>query len=315
MGGGHPHKLMLVASTGGHLAQLHRLSRRLDSGERAWATFDTPQSRRLLAGERVHYVPYTAPRDYANVAANLRRAHRILRAEEPARVVSTGAAIALSFLPMARVHGIPATYIESAARSEGPSLTGRVLERVPRVSLHTQYPSWGRRRWSYVGSVFDSFTAEEAPREAPPARVVVSLGTIPFPFPRLLEACLRALPDGAQVTWQTGETPADGLPIRGQALMPPDQLSAAMREADVVIAHAGLGSALAALEVGRCPILIPREAAHGEHVDDHQRQIAAELDRRGLALHRPPDRLAPEDLAWAAARSARERADLPPLEL
>ena len=47
---------LLVASTGGHLKQLHRLHRRLEGveGPFRWATFDTPQSRSLLTGEALH---------------------------------------------------------------------------------------------------------------------------------------------------------------------------------------------------------------------------------------------------------------------
>ena len=50
---------LLVASTGGHLKQLHQLHRRLTtiSGPYVWATFDTPQSRSLLEGEEVEFVP------------------------------------------------------------------------------------------------------------------------------------------------------------------------------------------------------------------------------------------------------------------
>jgi hypothetical protein len=53
--------------------------------------------------------------------------------------VSTGSAIALSFLPVARLRGVPCHCIESAARSASPSQTGRLLRRVPGVRLYTQY--------------------------------------------------------------------------------------------------------------------------------------------------------------------------------
>lgn len=86
-----------------------------------------------------------------------------------------------------------------------------------------------------------------------------------------------------------------------------------MRRADVVVAHAGTGSALAALDAGRCPVLIPRERAHGEHIDDHQRQIAAELELRGLAIHRSVESLTYADLEQAAGRSVRARSDVPRL--
>ncbi len=88
-----------------------------------------------------------------------------------------------------------------------------------------------------------------------------------------------------------------------------------MREADVVVAHAGVGTALAALEVGKCPVLVPRRLAHGEHVDDHQTQIAGELSRRGLALTVDADALTLDHLLEAAGRTVGAPADPPAFEL
>jgi UDP-N-acetylglucosamine transferase subunit ALG13 len=41
-------------------------------------------------------------------------------------------------------------------------------------------------------------------------------------------------------------------------------------EADVVIAHAGMGSIITALELGKAIIVMPRLASLGEHRNDHQ---------------------------------------------
>jgi hypothetical protein len=71
---------LLVAATGGHLSQLVRLEPRigLDS-EPTWITFDTPQSRELLAGRDVVHAREVRPRDYAAIAANLPLAWRLPR--------------------------------------------------------------------------------------------------------------------------------------------------------------------------------------------------------------------------------------------
>lgn len=60
MADGHPRTALLVASTGGHLEQLKRLEPRFAPAfdQAAYATFDDPQSRSLLAGRDVHFVPY-----------------------------------------------------------------------------------------------------------------------------------------------------------------------------------------------------------------------------------------------------------------
>lgn len=309
---------LLVASTGGHLAQLFRLVTRIPqlSDEQTWVTFDTPQSRSLLVGRDVRHLPYTGSRAYAQTLRNTWTARGVLGARRYDRVISTGAAPALSFLPLARLHGAEPIYIESAARSEGPSMTGRLLSRVPGVRLYTQYEQWANARWSYAGSVFDSFEAAPGAGSGKLERIVLTLGTIGgFGFVRLLERLIAIVPPEATVLWQVGDTDADHLPIDAVQSMPSSELDAAMRAADVVVAHAGIGSALSALDAGRCPILVPRERAHGEHVDDHQALIATALDARGIALMRSPDVLSREDLLEAAGRGVRSSAAPPELRV
>ena len=88
-----------------------------------------------------------------------------------------------------------------------------------------------------------------------------------------------------------------------------------MRDADLVIAHAGIGSSLAAIEAGHAPVVVPRRGHRGEHVDDHQRLIAAELADRELAVAREVDELTLEDLERAARSRVERTATAPPLEL
>ncbi|RYG86062.1 MAG: hypothetical protein EON59_10845, partial [Alphaproteobacteria bacterium] len=73
-------RTLLVAATGGHLMQLTRLVRRIElAGRPLWVTFDAPQSRSLLEGQEVHYVRFTAPRDYLNVLRNVGQARSLFR--------------------------------------------------------------------------------------------------------------------------------------------------------------------------------------------------------------------------------------------
>lgn len=308
---------LLVASTGGHLKQLHQLQRRLSgvSGPFGWATFDTPQSRSLLAGEQVDFVPFVGGRDPANVARNLVHARRILKAREVDTLVSTGSAVALPFFALGRARGLTCHYIESAARIEGPSVTGRMIRRIPGINRYAQYASWAGDGWAFRGSVFESFSARKA--TLPPAirRVVVTLGSYRgYGFPRLIRRLLEVLPAGAEVLWQTGDTDTSGFGIEAHEALPERELTDAMRAADLVVAHAGVGAALAAFEVGKCPLLVPRRLAHGEHVDDHQIQIADELAARGLAVSVDADELSLERLLEASAKAVDVRPDPPPFE-
>jgi UDP-N-acetylglucosamine transferase subunit ALG13 len=307
---------LLVASTGGHLKELHHLHRRLAGveGPYRWVTFDTAQSRSLLAAERVDFVPFVAGRDPLNVGRNFSHAHDALRGGEVDTVVSTGSAVALPYFTVSRARRIRCHYIESAARIDGPSLTGRLIGRIPGVHRYSQYRGWKRRGWSFGGSVFDSFAPGEnrEPAGGAPGKVVVTLGTYRgYSFMRLVRRLLEVLPAEAEVLWQTGDTDVSGLGIAGHEAIPEGDLSEAMREADLVIAHAGVGTALAAFEVGKCPLLVPRRFSLGEHVDDHQVQIAADLDERGLAISVDADELSLEDLVAAAARSVDSPAQAP----
>lgn len=307
---------LLVASTGGHLKELYHLYGRLAGidGPYRWVTFDTPQSRSLLDGEAVDFVPFVGGRDPLNVLRNGENAARIFRNREIDTVVSTGSAVALPYFALGRARRLSCHYIESAARIDGPSLTGRLINLIPGVNRYTQYKVWQGRRWSYRGTVFDAFAAADAPVSSASSlsRIVVTLGTYRgYDFSRLVRRLLAILPFGAEVLWQTGDTDVGGFGIDGHYAIPEKELTEAMREADVVIAHAGVGTALAAFEVGKCPVLVPRRHAFGEHVDDHQIQISEELAVRGLAISVDADELSGRDLLAARGKMVTIQDEIP----
>jgi UDP-N-acetylglucosamine--N-acetylmuramyl-(pentapeptide) pyrophosphoryl-undecaprenol N-acetylglucosamine transferase len=308
---------LLVASTGGHLKELHHLHRRLSGtgGPYQWVTFDTPQSRSLLDGEAVEFVRFVGDRDVRNTVRSLGEARQIMRGAEVETVVSTGAAVALPFIGLARAQRLNCHYIESAARTDGPSLTGRMVSRIPGVRLFTQYPSWASSSWRYGGSVFDAFESVELSDDAPASleRVVVTLGTTrQVEFRRLVHRLLEILPPEADVLWQTGNTDTSDLGISGHRVIPERDLMQAMEDADAVVSHAGVGTALAALEVGKCPVLVPRRPQRGELVDDHQLEIARELGDRSLSVSIEADTLAAADLLAAARRRVDRVPHAPP---
>jgi UDP-N-acetylglucosamine transferase subunit ALG13 len=311
---------LLVTSVGGHLTQLKRLLPsmcQLDA-QRTWVTFDTPQSRSMLAGEDVIYLDYTRPRDVKNVLRHTLTARRLFSGSHPfSTVISTGSGIALSFLPLGRLRGASCHYIESFTRSSGPSLTGRLLSHVPGISLYAQFPGWATEPWSYAGSVFDTFAAGEPTHARTEIRTaVVTLGTMQdYQFRALVERSIDVLGPSVEVLWQVGCTDVSGLPIDAHSQIPAHELASAIEAADVVIAHAGCGSAIAALEAGKKPVLIARRESHGENVDDHQALLADELARRELAIVRGVDDLTSADLRLAASSHVRCDERPPPFRL
>ena len=79
-------------------------------------------------------------------------------------------------------------------------------------------------------------------------------------------------------------------------------------EAELVVAHAGMGTVITAGEHGKPIVLLPRRAAQGEHTNDHQVDTARWLRTRpGI---RVADAEADLPAAIAAARAGSGQASL-----
>lgn len=306
---------LFVATTGGHLDQLHDLARQIPvEGPALWVTHENEQSRQLLTGREVEFVPYIGVRDVAGVLGCLPTVRRLHRRYGITRAVSTGSAIAVGYLPYLAARGVECHYVEGAARTSGPSLTGRVLTWVPRIRRYTQYPALADRRWTFSGSVLDAYApVEHGPGGRGPLRVVVTVGTAAeFPFTRLVQRLVPILAAGGElerrtgrsvsVLWQTGCTPTDGLPITVRPYLGAHDMTAALATADIVVSHAGSGSALSTLDAGRHPVLAARRHRSGEAGDDHQSELATELAQRGLATYRDASEITVHDLLHALHR-------------
>ena len=117
----------LVASSGGHLSQLHAVAGALSAYDRTWVSFDTPHAQALLAAETVTWAHHPTNRNVGNFARNLVLAAEWLRTERPELVVSTGAGVAVPFLWTAAAAGVKTVFVEVFDRTDAPSLTGRLV--------------------------------------------------------------------------------------------------------------------------------------------------------------------------------------------
>ncbi len=269
-----------------------------------WVTFDTEQSRQQLAGRRVHHLPYVGPRDLKGTIGALPALNRILRREKFDAAISTGAAIATAALPLARLHGVPSTYVESVCRVHGPSATGTMLEKVPGVEVRTQHSSWANGRWHAHPSILADFRSEERPSPAEPMRVFVTLGTIRgYRFDSIIDAFLATGMANERTVWQLGETHrTDALPGTVHDYLSPDEFARAAAEADVVISHAGVGTLLELLGMGIFPVQAIRRATRNEHVDDHQLEIGELVNETGIGIAIEGPDLTADTIRLAAAR-------------
>ena len=150
-----PYRVLLVCSSGGHLAQLMRLRPWWERHDRAWACFPLADARSLLEGERVDWVHHPTTRNIPNLLKNLVLALRVLRRERPAVIVSTGAGAAVPFFWIGRLLGCRTVYLEVYDRVDSPTLTGRLCAPVTDLFL-VQWPEQQRlyRRAVVAGTVY-----------------------------------------------------------------------------------------------------------------------------------------------------------------
>ena len=106
--------------------------------------------------------------------------------------------------------------------------------------------------------------------------IFVTVGTGEQQFDRLL-CGVESLSTEEPLVIQHGSSSVR--PMRGRCVefMSFTDLLSHMREATVVITHAGVGSMTAALSAGKRPVVVPRRQRFGEAVDDHQVEIARRL--------------------------------------
>lgn len=82
-----------------------------------------------------------------------------------------------------------------------------------------------------------------------------------------------------KVVMQIGNTSYEPKNARYFRFVSKEEIDELHNSARVVVCHAGVGSVLTALEHGKPVIAVPRRKKYGESFDDHQFEIAKELEK------------------------------------
>jgi len=112
--------------------------------------------------------------------------------------------------------------------------------------------------------------------------IFVTVGT-QAPFDRLVDTVDRwagAHPD-RPVFAQIGPAATRPRHIGAQDFVSPAECRRRIRDAELVVAHAGMGTILSALELGTPLLVVPRRAELGEQRNDHQLATAHWLAESG----------------------------------
>ncbi|MCI4063269.1 glycosyl transferase family 28 [Micromonospora sp. R77] len=114
--------------------------------------------------------------------------------------------------------------------------------------------------------------------------VLAVVGTDVHRFDRLVEWLERwhaGRSDAVRLVLQYGHSRPPRLP-EATPFLGHEELQRAMAEATLVVSHGGPATITEARRTGHLPIVVPRNPAHDEHVDNHQQLFSRRLGAAGL---------------------------------
>lgn len=103
--------------------------------------------------------------------------------------------------------------------------------------------------------------------------IFVTVGTHEQPFDRLVKAVDELKRDGGiteDVIIQTGFSQYEPRYCQWSSWLPYQQMVKNVQDAHIVITHGGPASFVMPLQMGKIPIVVPRQKKYDEHVNDHQ---------------------------------------------
>lgn len=113
--------------------------------------------------------------------------------------------------------------------------------------------------------------------------IFVTVGTHEQPFNRLIQKIDELKKDviiKEEVIIQTGFNTYKPKYCQWSKLIPYQQMVQNVADARIVITHGGPASFIMPLQIGKIPIVVPRQHQFNEHVNDHQIEFARNVVQR-----------------------------------
>lgn len=115
--------------------------------------------------------------------------------------------------------------------------------------------------------------------------IFISVGTHPQPMSRLLNEVRRLVERKlltGEIIIQTGYTSFTHPKMKCIPFLSIEEFETHMKNAQLVITHAGEGNIGTALKFGKPLVVIPRRSSYNEHTNDHQMELAKAVEENGL---------------------------------
>lgn len=116
--------------------------------------------------------------------------------------------------------------------------------------------------------------------------IFIILGSQKFQFNRLLQEVDRLISTdkiaGSLVFAQTGFSDYKPRSFDFKPFLNTEEFDGKIAESKIVITHGGTGSIISGLKKHKKLIVVPRSTHYGEHVDNHQFEIAQQFEQAAL---------------------------------
>lgn len=113
--------------------------------------------------------------------------------------------------------------------------------------------------------------------------IFVTVGTHEQQFNRLIQKIDELKRDGIiedEVVMQIGYSTYEPQYCEWKKLLTYNEMNEMYEKADIIITHGGPASFMKALELGKIPIVVPRQVKYAEHINDHQVEFVSQVEER-----------------------------------
>lgn len=117
--------------------------------------------------------------------------------------------------------------------------------------------------------------------------IFVTVGTHEQPFNRLIQKIDELVRDGEiedDVFMQIGYSTYEPKYTKWEKVIGYETMERCMNEASTIITHGGPSTYMQVLQLGKIPIVVPRQMKFDEHINDHQLWVSKQVVKKGYSL-------------------------------
>ncbi len=118
--------------------------------------------------------------------------------------------------------------------------------------------------------------------------IFAAVGTQKFPFNRLIKQldgyAAGEMLQGEEIFAQTGTCTYNPNHMNYTENLAKSDFEEKIKSCSLLITHSGVGTIISGVRAGKPVIVVPRLKKYGEHVDDHQLDIAKAFSEMGLVI-------------------------------